>query len=125
MGKTLLIGLGGYINAVLRFFINGYVPAASRSLSFPFGNLVVRVMERFEIGVLFYCIENRSAVGPDTRAPVLICILGSIASFSTFGLEIFNRISGGELSLAFAKLGENGHSAHLSHRKSAFCGNFG
>lgn len=54
MGDLLLIGIGGFIGAILRYLVAGWVHQASKSTSFPYGTLVVNIPGSFVIGFLFY-----------------------------------------------------------------------
>jgi CrcB protein len=47
-------------------------------------------------------------LGPETRALVLIGILGAFTTFSTFSLETLNLLLNGETIQALANLGANG-----------------
>jgi len=54
MNKILIIGSGGFIGAVMRYLVSGYVQHLSKSVSFPYGTLFVNILGCFIIGLLFY-----------------------------------------------------------------------
>lgn len=107
MGNFLWIGLGGFIGAVLRYLISGYVQDLSKSASFPYGTLAVNVLGSFVIGLMFYFIESRGAFDPQTRALALVGILGAFTTFSTFSIETLNLFLSGETPQALLNLGAN------------------
>jgi len=107
MGNITLIGIGGFIGAILRFLISGYVQDFSKSASFPYGTLAVNVIGSFMIGFLYYFIESRGSLMPEMRALLLIGILGAFTTFSTFSLETLNFMLRDEFCLALANLSAN------------------
>ncbi|MBN1668729.1 MAG: fluoride efflux transporter CrcB [Anaerolineales bacterium] len=107
MGKIILIGLGGFIGAIFRYFVSGYVQEFSKSASFPYGTLVVNVLGSFVLGFLYYFIESRGALTPEMRALLLIGMLGAFTTFSTFSLETLNLVLHGEFIQALANLSAN------------------
>ncbi|MCS6774129.1 MAG: fluoride efflux transporter CrcB [Anaerolineae bacterium] len=96
MLRILLIGAGGFIGAVLRYWLSGYVQRLARSELFPLGTLGVNVLGCLLIGFLSYLAEARSAFTPELRALVFTGILGGFTTFSTFSNETFNLLRGGE-----------------------------
>ena len=92
MIKLLLIGTGGFIGSILRYLVSGSVQAASQSIAFPYGTLAVNVIGCFLIGFLSELAETRSLFSPDTRAFLIVGILGGFTTFSAFGNETMNLI---------------------------------
>lgn len=96
MLRLLLIGAGGFIGAVLRYLLSGYLQRLTRNDLFPFGTLGVNVIGCLAIGFLSYLAEARGAFTPESRALVFIGVLGGFTTFSTFSNETFNLLRGGE-----------------------------
>ena len=48
--KLLIIGLGGFVGAILRYSLSGAIQSASKSVSFPYGTLGVNVVGCLLIG---------------------------------------------------------------------------
>ncbi|MDD3618607.1 MAG: fluoride efflux transporter CrcB [Desulfobulbaceae bacterium] len=94
------VGLGGFIGAVLRYLVSGWVQDRSGSIMFPFGTAAVNLIGCFCIGVLAYMVESRSFFSVETRAFLLIGLLGSFTTFSTFGSETLALLRNGRLDLA-------------------------
>ncbi|WP_455242409.1 fluoride efflux transporter CrcB [Petrachloros mirabilis] len=105
MIKILLIGTGGFIGSVLRYLVSGSVQAASQSVAFAYGTLAVNVIGCFFIGFLSELAESRSLFSPDTRAFLIVGILGGFTTFSAFGNETMNLLRDGEGMLAIANVG--------------------
>ena len=105
MIKLLVIGLGGFTGALLRYGISGVIQTASRSISFPFGTLAVNVIGCFCIGLFSYLVETRGLFTPETRLFVAIGLLGSLTTFSTFGNETFELMRDSAFILAAINVG--------------------
>lgn len=86
-GLWLLI-FGGAIGTTARF---GIFLLADKwfSRSFPFGTLIVNLLGSFLIGLLWGYMEQQSAP-PALRLFLLVGILGSFTTFSTFAFDSIN-----------------------------------
>lgn len=98
--RLCAIGIGGFVGAVLRYLVSGWVQDRSGSIVFPFGTAAVNLIGCFCIGLLAYLVESRSFFSVETRAFILIGLLGSFTTFSTFGSETLTLLRGGRLDLA-------------------------
>ena len=105
MVKLLIIGLGGFVGAILRYSLSGVIQSASRSVSFPYGTLGVNVIGCFFIGLLSFLVESRGLFTPETRLFLAIGLLGSLTTFSTFGNETFELMRDSAFILAAANIG--------------------
>ncbi len=101
----LLVGIGGFFGAVMRYLLSGWVQEIFRSPSFPYGTLTVNITGCLLIGLLAGLSENRNLLGPETRALVLIGVLGGFTTFSAFGFETFELLRAGESMAAFSNVG--------------------
>ncbi len=91
MNQILAIALGGAAGALSRYwFSNGVYQWLGRD--FPYGTLVVNVVGSLVMGFLYIIFLERSTLGPEWRALLLIGFLGSFTTFSTFSLETVNLI---------------------------------
>ncbi|MDH4318442.1 MAG: fluoride efflux transporter CrcB [Desulfobulbaceae bacterium] len=100
MNKICIIGAGGFIGAVLRYFTAGWIQAASGSFSFPFGTLAVNLIGCFFIGMLTYLVEYRSMLTVEIRHFLLIGLLGSFTTYSTFSNETINLLRENRIDMA-------------------------
>ena len=80
------IALGGAIGAMLRYammqLVRGTMPD-----SFPYATLLVNVSGSFLIGVLFAWLYTIGDAGRPYYAFLVVGVLGSFTTFSTFSLE--------------------------------------
>jgi CrcB protein len=93
--RYLFIGLGGFVGAVLRYWLGGVVQPASPHVAFPLGTLVVNLLGCFAIGVVVQVIEARGVFHPNARVFLTIGLLGGFTTFSAFANETFNGFRDG------------------------------
>lgn len=105
MQNLLLIGLGGFTGAVLRYGVSGLVQAWSKSLSFPYGTLVVNLLGCLLIGMLSQVAEVRGMISPEARSFIFIGLLGAFTTFSTFGNDTVSLFRDGENVLSYLNIG--------------------
>lgn len=103
MGNLLAIAMGGALGAVLRYSVSSGV-YAWLGRGFPYGTLVVNVLGSLMIGVLSELFMQRMMVSPETRAAILIGVLGAFTTFSTFSLETMSLLEQGSLMKAFSNV---------------------
>jgi CrcB protein len=99
MQKTILIGLGGLVGTLCRYWLSGLI-ARQYGETFPWGTLIVNVVGCFLAGSLFNLTEERFLVSPTLRTVVLIGMIGGFTTFSSFGLQTFTLVREGEFGLA-------------------------
>lgn len=100
MRNLLIIGLGGFCGAVLRYLISGGVQKWSQSVDFPYGTLAVNLIGCLIIGMLTRLDEMHSLLSPEMRFFILIGLLGAFTTYSTFGNEAMNLINDRRFNLA-------------------------
>jgi CrcB protein len=100
MDKYLFVGTGGFVGAVLRYWLSSTVQQLSNSALFPVGTLVVNVLGCLVIGFLSELAEEHGLFTAEARAFVFIGILGGFTTFSTFGNETMNLLRNGQNTLA-------------------------
>jgi CrcB protein len=102
LNLTLAIAVGGATGAIARYWVsNGVYALLGRA--FPWGTLAVNLLGSLIMGVLFVWLTERSSLGPEWRAVVLIGFLGAFTTFSTFSLETVHLIA----EAAYLKAGLN------------------
>ena len=95
MQQLIAIAGGGALGAVLRF---GMSTAVYRALGrdFPYGTLAVNVLGSLLMGFIFVVLVERLAMSAEWRAALLIGLLGSFTTFSTFSFETLALFENGE-----------------------------
>jgi len=101
----LFVGVGGFIGAILRYLITNWVQDTLHTLSLPYGTLTVNIVGCLLIGLLAGLTESRNLLGPETRALILVGVLGGFTTFSTFGYETIQLLRDGESLAAFSNVG--------------------
>lgn len=86
MTKYLIIGLGGFVGANLRYLVGGWV-ADRLGSTFPYGTLVVNASGSFLLGLILTVLTERYAAPPAIRLFFAIGVLGAYTTFSTFSYE--------------------------------------
>ncbi len=105
MRNLLIIGLGGFFGAVLRYLISGGVQKWTQSVDFPYGTLVVNLAGCLLIGMLTRLDEIRSVLSPEMRFFILIGLLGAFTTYSTFSNEAINLINDRRFPMAVLYVG--------------------
>lgn len=105
MRNLILVGLGGFLGAILRFSVSDLVQNWFRSVSFPSGTLVVNLLGCFLLGGLSHAAELRGLMSAEARAFMFIGLLGAFTTFSTFGNDTVSLIRKGEQVLSLLNIG--------------------
>lgn len=100
----LLVGAGGFVGAIARYLVDGWVSRATGG-AFPIGTLLVNLSGSFVLGIVFALAIERAALPSDIRAPVMIGFIGAYTTFSTWMLESWRLVEDGALLAAAANLG--------------------
>ena len=85
MSLWLIVGLGGFIGAVLRYRVSGWIQ--SGFVTFPFGTLTVNFIGSLLLAMILYASEYRDIFGEEARIFLTIGVLGSFTTMSTFSYE--------------------------------------
>jgi fluoride exporter len=85
MSLWLIVGFGGFIGAVIRYWVSGWVQ--SGFVAFPFGTLVVNFIGSLLLALIMYASEYRGLFGEEARVFLTIGVLGSFTTMSTFSYE--------------------------------------
>ena len=102
MTRLLVIGLGGFVGAVARYGLSGWVQSRSSS-QVPWGTMSVNVLGCLLLGALMAYAKERP-VGTELQFFLRVGVLGAFTTFSTLGyetVELFSlgRVRDGLLSL--------------------------
>jgi len=99
MMKYVMVGLGGCLGAVLRFWLGGYV-SNRMGTRFPYGTFVINVTGSFLIGFILTLLAERTHWSPNWRYLIPIGFIGAYTTFSTFEYETLRSLQDGEILMA-------------------------
>jgi CrcB protein len=105
MSYILAVGLGGFLGAVSRYVLTGWMQKALPNF-LPAGTLVVNVLGCLLIGFLMTLVVDQTDSGGQAwlshqmRLFLITGILGSLTTFSTFGYETVELLREEEVRLA-------------------------
>jgi fluoride exporter len=99
MNKYLLVGMGGFLGAIARFWLGGYIDNRTGS-NFPFGTFVINCSGSFLLGLIVTLLAERVHWNASWRYLIPIGFIGAYTTFSTFEFETFQRMQAGELMIA-------------------------
>lgn len=103
MKALVFIAMGGAVGAVLRYGVSVSIYSLL-GRGFPYGTLFVNVSGSLLMGLLSVLMLERFNVGPEWRAAVLVGLLGSFTTFSTFSFETLNLLEQGDLMRAMSNI---------------------
>jgi CrcB protein len=103
MNHVLLVGLGGFIGSILRYWLSG-LTQRSTEVGFPIGTLAVNVLGCLAVGAVWSLVEYRQWLTPELRIFVTVGILGGFTTFSAFSFETFVLIRDGQYPWALANI---------------------
>ena len=87
MRELLLVGIGGFIGAVLRYVLSSFIQ--NENSTFPTGTLIVNFVGTLLLGLVDYSAEHFEFISMDIRLFLSIGVLVACTTMSTFGLETF------------------------------------
>ncbi|HMS15616.1 MAG TPA: CrcB family protein [Planctomycetota bacterium] len=101
MDRVIIVGVGGFVGAVLRFLLTAAVGQvfAERWLV---GTLLVNAIGSLLAGGLYALAEVRGLFASPTWLLLSTGVLGSFTTFSALTVECFRLLSAGQRGSAFA-----------------------
>jgi CrcB protein len=99
MMKFLMVGIGGGIGSVLRFWVSSYL-GERMGARFPYGTFAVNVTGSFLIGLVVTLVTNKADGDPHWRYLLPIGFIGGYTTFSAFEYETFRSMQDGKVLVA-------------------------
>lgn len=103
--RVLLVGLGGFAGAALRYLISGGTQKWFGN--FPIGTLIVNVVGGLLMGFIMEASMGIWPISMNTRIFLTTGILGGLTTFSTFSYETISFITEGEFLMGGLNAGLN------------------
>ena len=97
MKEIILVGFGGFIGSVIRYYSGTLASELAPSTNFPYGTLAINTAGCFAIGLIFGLTEKYTYMSPQIRLLVITGLLGGFTTFSAFGLETVSLVMKGYL----------------------------
>src|SRR5580658_162649 len=99
MTKYLMVGIGGALGSILRFWVGGYV-SNRLGVRFPYGTFLINCTGSFLVGFVVTLLAERTHWSPNWRYLIPIGFIGGYTTFSAFELETFRSFQDGEMLIA-------------------------
>jgi len=96
--KYLMVGIGGGLGSILRFWLGNYV-GSRMGTRFPYGTFVINITGSFLIGLVFALLTARSHWSPYWRYLIPIGFIGGYTTFSSFEYETLRTLQEGQFGI--------------------------
>lgn len=101
--KYAMVGLGGFLGAIARFWVGGYI-GERMGTRFPYGTFVVNVTGSFILGLAITVLTENAQWNPNWRYLIPIGFVGAYTTFSTFEFETLRSIQDGQWAVALVNV---------------------
>ena len=95
MKQILLVGIGGFIGSIARYFVSK-LNLSWHFLSIPMGTLSVNIIGSFIIGFIVGVSAKSELITPGLRLFLMVGICGGFTTFSSFTLENMTLMQNGQ-----------------------------
>lgn len=106
MSKLILVGLGGFLGAIARYGLSGFIQRCAGGV-FPAGTLAVNLAGCLLIGALMCLVEERQWFTPEARVFLVSGFLGAFTTLSAVGYDTFAFLRAGDFGLAATNAAAN------------------
>jgi CrcB protein len=99
MIKYLMVGIGGFLGAMARLWVNRYV-ASRLGVLFPYGTFVINMSGCFLIGMIITVLDEHSHWSANWHYLIPVGFIGAYTTFSTFEFETLRSAQEGNFGVA-------------------------
>jgi len=103
MIRTLLVGAGGLVGSVARYWLSGFAQRLNGT-DFPVGTLTVNVLGSFVVALVMVLSIERGTIGANARVFLTIGFCGGFTTLSTFSWETLALARDGQTAFALANV---------------------
>jgi len=96
--KYLMVGVGGCLGSILRFWLGSYIGNKMGS-RFPYGTFVINITGSFLVGLVFALLTVKTEWSPNWRYLIPIGFIGGYTTFSSFEYETLRTMQDGRIGL--------------------------
>lgn len=96
----MLVGIGGGLGSICRYFAGTLIQQKSTS-TFPIGTLTINILGSLLIGLLIGIVGKNFSYSMDIKLLLITGFCGGFTTFSTFSAENFQLLQNGQYSWAF------------------------
>jgi CrcB protein len=97
--KYLMVGVGGFLGSVLRFWLGSYI-GGRLGARFPYGTFVINATGSFLLGMIVTVLAAKAHWSPNWRYLIPIGFIGGYTTFSTFEFETLRLAQDGQMLMA-------------------------
>jgi CrcB protein len=97
VGKFFIVGIGGFVGSVLRFWLGAYI-GQRMGTRFPYGTFLINVTGSFLIGFVMTVLSEKANLSPNWRYLIPIGFIGGYTTFSTFEYETLRAVQDGQFT---------------------------
>jgi CrcB protein len=101
--KYLMVGIGGFLGSVLRFWLGSFI-GGRLGARFPYGTFVINVTGSFLIGMVLAVLATKAHWNSNWRYLIPIGFIGGYTTFSAFEYETFQLFQDGQLLTAMLNI---------------------
>jgi CrcB protein len=98
VGKFFIVGIGGFMGSVLRFWVASYI-GQRMGTRFPYGTFLINITGSFLVGFAMTVLTEKINLSPNWRYLIPIGFIGGYTTFSTFEYETLRAIQDGQFTI--------------------------
>jgi fluoride exporter len=97
--KYVMVGVGGFIGAIARFWVGSYI-GERMGTRFPYGTFVINISGSFLVGFIWTLLTAKAHLSPNWGYLIPVGFIGAYTTFSTFEFETLRSIQDGQFVMA-------------------------